>query len=139
MNLNKLYEIAEKEKIKIYDWHFEDIDGIYLNYDKINAIALNYDEFGTYIDEKCTLAEELGHYFMDASYSLYADSQTIERQEYRAKKWQFLTLAPPPIIQSMVAEGYSFFEIAEKLEITEDVLLNAYNYYIENNILEINA
>ena len=65
---------------------------------------------------------------MDASYSLYADSQTIERQEYRAKKWQFLTLAPPPIIQSMVAEGYHFFEIAEKLEITEDILLNAFNY-----------
>ena len=24
MNLNDLYDIAEKEKIKIYDWHIED-------------------------------------------------------------------------------------------------------------------
>lgn len=139
MNLNKLYNIAQKEKIKIYNWHIEDINGIFLNYDKINAIALNYDDLGTYIDEKCTLAEELGHYYMNASYSLYADSQTIKRQEYRAKKWQFTTLAPPPIIQSMISKGYTFFEMAEKLEITEDVLINALNYYKENNLLKINA
>ena len=44
MNLNKLYDLTEKEKIKVYDWHIEDCNGIYLNYDKINAIALNFDE-----------------------------------------------------------------------------------------------
>lgn len=59
MNLEKLYEMSEKENIKIYDWNIEDCTGIYLNYDKINAIALNYDEIGTYLEEKCTLAEEL--------------------------------------------------------------------------------
>ena len=52
MKINKLYEIAEKENIKIYDWYIEDCYGVYLNVDKINAIALNYDEIGTYIDEK---------------------------------------------------------------------------------------
>lgn len=59
MELNSLYNIAEKENIKIYDWQIEDVDGMYLNYQNINAIALNYDRLGTYIDEKCTLAEEL--------------------------------------------------------------------------------
>ena len=59
MELNSLYNIAEKENIKIYDWQIEDVDGIYLNYQNINAIVLNYDRLGTYIDEKCTLAEEL--------------------------------------------------------------------------------
>ena len=59
MKLNSLYDIAEKENIKIYDWQIEDVDGMYLNYQNINAIALNYDKLGTYIDEKCTLAEEL--------------------------------------------------------------------------------
>ncbi len=88
MELNRLYKIAENEHIKIYDWHIEDCNGIYLNYDKINAIALNYDELGTYIEEKCTLAEELGHYYMDASYSLCADLNYINKQEYRAKKWR---------------------------------------------------
>lgn len=36
MELTSLYNIAEKEKIKIYDWQIEDVDGIYLNYQNIN-------------------------------------------------------------------------------------------------------
>ena len=63
MNLENLYDIAEKENIKIYNWHIEDANGIFINIDKINAIALNYNELGTYIAEKQTLAEELGHYY----------------------------------------------------------------------------
>ena len=63
MKLENLYDLAEKENIKIYDWHIEDADGIFINIDKINAIALNYNELGTYIEEKQTLAEELGHYY----------------------------------------------------------------------------
>lgn len=94
MNLEKLYNIAEKENIKIYDWYIEDTYGIYLNYDNINAIALNYDELGTYINEKCTLAEELGHYYYDATYSLYSDCNTISKQEYKAKKWSYNVLIP---------------------------------------------
>ncbi len=59
MTLNNLYNLAEKEKIKIYDWHIENANGAFVNVDKINAIALDYDEIGTYIEEKETLAEEL--------------------------------------------------------------------------------
>lgn len=95
MKLENLYDLAEKENIKIYDWHIEDADGIFINIDKINAIALNYDEIGTYIEEKQTLAEELGHYYMDATYSLYCQNlQLISKQEYRAKKWSYYALIP---------------------------------------------
>lgn len=102
MNLNRLYDLAENEHIKIYDWHIEDCNGIYLNYDKINAIALNYDEIGTYIEEKCTLAEELGHYMMDATYSLCADQNFIDKQEYRAKKWSYYALVPYEKLKSAI-------------------------------------
>lgn len=95
MELNTLYDIAEKENIKIYNWQIEDVDGMYLNYHNINAIALNYDNLGTYIDEKCTLAEELGHYF---TYSCYPPSCTdkilIDKQEYRAKGFSYKLLIP---------------------------------------------
>ena len=59
MNLENLYNLAEKEKIKVYDWHIENASGAFINIDKLNIIVLNYDELGTYIDEKETLAEEL--------------------------------------------------------------------------------
>lgn len=95
MDLNSLYIIAEKENIKIYDWHIEDVNGMYLNYENINAIALNYDRLGTYVDEKCTLAEELGHYYMDATYpASTTDRVLINKQEYRAKKWSYNVLIP---------------------------------------------
>lgn len=93
MNLNKLYDIAENENIKIYDYCIdEDINGIFLNYDKLNAIALNCDNS---LQEKCVLSEELGHYYMDATYN-YAnvDKITYDKQEYRAKKWSYYVLIP---------------------------------------------
>ena len=95
MNLNTLYNIADNENIKIYNWHIQDVNGIYMNYNKINAIALNYDKLGTYIDEKCTLAQELGHYYMDAIYpASCTDKILIDKQEYRAKKWSYYILIP---------------------------------------------
>ena len=103
MELNSLYDIAEKENIKIYDWQIEDVDGIYLIYHNINAIALNYDRLGTYIDEKCTLAEELGHYYMDATYpASTSDKILIDKQEYRAKKWSYICLIPFESLKSAI-------------------------------------
>lgn len=103
MELNSLYNIAEKENIKIYDWQIEDVDGMYLNYQNINAIALNYDRLGTYIDEKCTLAEELGHYYMDATYPANTnDKVLIAKQEYRAKKWSYYALIPFENLKSAI-------------------------------------
>lgn len=93
MNISSLYDIAEKENIKVYSWHIEDINGMYMNYQGINAIALNYDNLETCIDEKCILAEELGHYYMDATYPANTnDKVLIDKQEYRAKKWSYNAL-----------------------------------------------
>ena len=41
MDLNNLYDLAEKEHIKIYDYYIENAYGCFINIDKINAIALN--------------------------------------------------------------------------------------------------
>lgn len=93
MSLEQLYDIAENENIEIYDYCIdEDINGIFLNYDKLNAIALNCDNS---LQEKCVLSEELGHYYMDATYN-YAnvDKITYDKQEYRAKKWSYYVLIP---------------------------------------------
>jgi len=76
---------------------------MYLNYENINAIALNYDRLGTYVEEKCTLAEELGHYYMDATYpASCTDKVLIDKQEYRAKKWSYYALIPFEKLKSAV-------------------------------------
>lgn len=116
MKLENLYDIAEKENIKIYNWHIEDANGIYINIDKINAIALNYDELGTYIEEKQTLAEELGHYYMDATYSPYCkDLQLISKQEYRAKKWSYYTLIPLEKLKSAIKKRNQYYLLFSRI------------------------
>lgn len=132
MNLNKLYELTEKENIKIYDWHIEDCNGIYLNYDKINAIALDYDKLGTYLNEKCTLAEELGHYYMDSTYSLYSDSNTISRKEYKAKKFSYKLLVPIEKLKKVAKSGLTTIEeLAEYFEVSYEFMQKCLNYYKE--------
>lgn len=60
MDLDRLYDLAKNEHIKVYNYCIdENIDGMYLNYDKINAIALNRNNIDCSKKEKCILAEEL--------------------------------------------------------------------------------
>lgn len=133
MKLDNLYDLTEKEKIKVYDWHIEDANGIYLNIDKINAIALNYDSFGTYIEEKCVLAEELGHYYMDATYSPYCqDLQIISKQELKAKKWAYNVLIPFEDLRRAILKGKtSILSLAEHFGVTNDFMCKCINFYLD--------
>lgn len=137
MNLENLYNLAEKEKIKVYNWHIENTNGAFINIDKLNIIALNYDQLGTYIDEKETLAEELGHYYYDATYPLYCeDKQLIAKQEYRANKWKCTTLVTKEALRKAKERGLdTFYEIAEELCVREETVEYAYNYYKDNQCL----
>lgn len=95
MKLNDLYNIADKEKIKIYDYYIENAYGCFININKINAIALNYKNIDNSYIEKETLAEELGHYYQDATYSINCtDTILISKQEYKAKKYARMILIP---------------------------------------------
>lgn len=133
MTLNNLYILTEKEKIKVYNWHIEDADGAYINIDKINAIALNYDNIGTYVEEKCVLAEELGHYYYDATYSLYCqDLQVISKQERKAKKWAYNVLVPYEDLRRAVLSGKtSILPLAEYFDVTTQFMSNCIAFYLE--------
>jgi Zn-dependent peptidase ImmA (M78 family) len=119
MNLNKLY-----------DWHFEDINGIYLNYDKINAIALNYDNLGTYIDEKCTLAHELGHYFTGNVYSLSPTKDFFDKAEYRVFKWCVNVLVPLQDLKIAIKNGYTTnYILAEYFDVSVEFMQQCLEFY----------
>lgn len=130
MDLNKLYELTEKEKIKVYDWHIEDCNGIYLNYDKINAIALDYDKLGTYIEEKCTLAEELGHYFTGCVYSLTDDKIKMDKAEYKASKWAYSVLVPFKILKQNISKGMNIYELSDYFDVSVKYMIDCINFYI---------
>ena len=90
MNLQKLYNLAKKGKINIYDCSYLNENGIFLNYENCYIIGLNYKKITTITKEKCVLAEELGHYYYDAVYKVDSNFQLVSKQEYKSLKWRSL-------------------------------------------------
>lgn len=131
MELNYLYDIAERENIHIVNSRLKDTTGLYCEENNIKAIALDYAQLNNSVEEKCTLAEEVAHYFCDATYPLSCtDKILIDKAEYRAKKWSIKALISPSDIEKVKLLGLKYkWEIAEELGVTEDVVEYAVNYY----------
>lgn len=62
MELNKLYNIAEKENINVIDFKMKNKAIIGCINDSY-CIGLNYSKIDNSREEKTILAEELGHYY----------------------------------------------------------------------------
>lgn len=101
MELNKLYDIAEREHIDVINFKMKN-KAIIGNYQGASMIGLNYSKIDTYSEEKCLLAEELGHYYYSSYYTLMSDQNFIDKQEYRANKWSYLVLIPYKDLKSAI-------------------------------------
>lgn len=135
MELNKLYSIADKENISIFNVKMKN-KAIICKVDKDYYIGLNYRKMDNSVQEKEVLAEELGHYYCNALYNINSDATTVRKKEYRAKKWAFLTLVPYKVLLSLKEQGYaSVYDIAEKLGVSEELVQTAYDYYKENQYI----
>ena len=135
MDINRLYELAKKENISIYNCPIKNIKGIYFNVNDIKAIGLNYSILSD-TSEKCVLAEELGHYYYDATYKFNSSLQLISKQEYKALKWRSLALVSRESFLRCFSSGiYNLSDIAEKIQVDLNMVEFAYNYYINNGIL----
>lgn len=133
MELNKLYDIADKENISVINFKMENkaiIGCIGNNYN----IGLNYSIIDNSREEKTILAEELGHYYTNTLYNANYSDIEINKREFRATKWAFKTLVPFSKLQKLKEEGCKYtYEFAEELGVTEDLIDKAYKYYSEGN------
>lgn len=101
MELNKLYDIAERENINIINFQMKN-KAITGNYKGKSMIGLNYSKIDTSKEEKCLLSEELGHYYYSSYYTLMSNQDFIDKQEYRAKKWSYYVLIPYEKLKSAI-------------------------------------
>lgn len=135
MNLDKLYDIAEKEKIDIINFKMKKSKARIINTDN-SYIFIDYSRVHTYTEEKCLLAEELGHYYFAAYYSFSSSQIDIDKQEYKALKWKSLVCVPLKSILSCFKQGIcNLSDIATELQVEPTMVEFAYNYYKENNML----
>ena len=134
MELKKLYDIAENENIDVINFKMKN-KAIIGCIDNSYTIGMNYSAINNSREEKCILAEELGHYYTNTLYDYNYSAQEIQKREFRANKWAFKTLVPYRKLKDLHDEkGYKYaYEFAEELGVTEDLLCKAYHYYSEGN------
>lgn len=133
MELNKLYDIATRENISIEDFKMKN-KAIIERIDKEYYIGLNYSKIESITEEKELLAEELGHYYCNAFYNSNSDFSTISKKEYRANKWKCTILVSVNDFIDAFKKGLkNIYEIAEYLNLSENTVAFAYNYYKENS------
>ena len=135
MELNDLENLAERENIKVTNFKMKKKKSRIVNYGS-TCIFMDYSRIDSQTEEKCILAEELGHYYYDAYYNIDSDQTLIDKQEFRANKWAFKQLISPTKIKDLISKGINTkYEIAEELGVTEDLLCLAYQYYTENSYI----
>ena len=136
MNLNKLYSVAEKEKIYVSNYKMNNNKARIINYNDCNYMFVDYSKIDSYTDEKDAIAEELGHYYYNSYYTIQSTKEEIDRAEYRANKWKAKVLVPISSIQRCFKHHiYSIYDISEILNIKIETLLFALQYYKSNNLL----
>lgn len=130
MELDNLYELAERENIDICNYKMNFHKARIMNDNKSRMIFMDYKKINTYKEEKELLAEELGHYYHSAYYSICSPKIIIEKAEYRANKWKALALVTKSQILDCYKKGlYTIPEIVEELQVDPSTLEFAYNYY----------
>lgn len=102
MNINELTNIAKREKINIVNFKMKKTKARIIEYDN-TCIFMDYSKIDTAKEEKCLLAEELGHYYYSSYYTLMSDQNFINKQEYRARKWSYYVLIPYEKLKSAVS------------------------------------
>lgn len=133
MELNKLYDVATREKVSIINFKMKNKAIIEL-IDKEYYIGFNYSKIKSITEEKELLAEELGHYYCNAFYNSSSSSSTIAQKEYRANKWKCTVLVSVNDFKDAFKKGLkNIYEVADYLCLSEDTVAFAYNYYKENS------
>lgn len=135
MELNELYNIANKEKVPVIPFKMKN-KAIIGKVGKKYCIGLNYSKIDNSREEKELLAEELGHYYYDAFYNTYSDITTMQQKEYKANKWKCTILVSVNDFKKAIKNGlYTLYDISQYLNLSEETVQFAYNYYRENQYI----
>lgn len=125
--------IMKHKTVKIKEADFSKIDpekelsGLCIN----DNIIIRKD-IDTNIEKMCVLAEELGHYY--TSYGNILDQSKTKniKQEKRARNWAYDRLVPLDKLIDAYNKGIrNRYELAQYLEVLEEFLESALEYYKE--------
>jgi hypothetical protein len=125
MTYEQMMQIVENEKVEYLETTFPDgLKGLYKNRRIGISKSLNNTE------KKCTLTEELGHHFTSVGDITNQNCVNNRKQELRARIWAYNEqVGLLGIINAYENRCKNLLEIAEFLDVTEEFLSDALNYY----------
>lgn len=127
MTFEELLNAPEATGHNIVDYSFESnrIKGLYCD----GTIALN-EKISTTVEKSCILAEELGHHFTSSGDIINMDKIQNVKQEYKARVWGYnKKIGLYGIIKCYKYGCKNIYEMAQLLDVTEQYLINAIEYY----------
>ena len=130
--LEKLYYIADKEKINIFENNWSSTSARIFEIDENYVIALAKNNIQNSLQEKEILAEELGHYYCNALYYLNDNPIQKAKCEYRAKKWAYFSLVPLQILKQKLVDGINnIYELADYFDVEPKYMNDCIDFYKE--------
>lgn len=124
MEYEKLLEESDRENLIVKEIDLPGYKGRIYN----NRVAIRQNM--TRVEKSCILAEELGHHYTTSGNILDQCFDDNRKQEYRARLWAYNKLIGlVGIIDAYKNHCHSLYESAEYLNVTEEFLAEALNYY----------
>lgn len=112
-------------EIELYEMDNMKSKGLYGD----NVIWIN-KSLPSVIEKRCILAEEIGHYHTTSGDILDLSSVENRKQELKARAWAYERLIPfSKILQAYKSNITNHYELAEFLNVTEDFLEDALEWY----------
>ena len=125
MTYEELLSQASSENLLVKEVPLLGSDGRIYN----NRIAIRKD-IPTLKQKSCVLAEELGHYYTGVGNILEQNSINNIKQERYGRIWAYNhQIGRMGIRQSYLAKCRTLYDMAEYLEVTEEFLIDALQYY----------
>lgn len=134
--LEKLYDIADKENISIFENDWSSTLARIFEIDNNYIIALSRNNIENSLQEKEILAEELGHYYCNALYYLNDSPTQKAKCEYRAKKWAYSILVPLQTLKQRLSDGINnIYDLAEYFNLEPTYMTECLNFYKEIDMI----
>ncbi len=99
MELDELTEMADRNDITLLNCKMRKTKARIINTNTA-YIFFDYNRIDSLAEEKCLLAEELGHYYYSAYYNLNSSQEVVDKAEFKATRFEALVCVPPKSILS---------------------------------------
>ena len=130
VDLNKVYDRINNDKIKVFPFGIDGIKAVTIETNDKHGIFINKKEIKDSDEEFCVLTHEYGHCATGSTHKLYSPFDLICRHEYRADRKAILEFLPVSEIKRAIENGsQTVYEIAEFLDMPEDFVSKAIRHY----------